>query len=244
MIRDEEEEKAKQDLERWMEIKLGIKPTSHKPVRPRNPDEVSDLKTCEIWRAEIFDEIRDKIMYIQNPELGEHRIRDLNDDINRLYKERKLWENRILTLNGPDYTKVQPKIYDEDGKEVMEIDGHYYYGAGRDLPGVRELYEKKNYVAPRLTRVDLYKKVDSVYYGLMDENEVEDIEEIENEIEEKIIQKEIEKFKEIQKQKELNNTDKIESEEVEIYKSYYIPNDEEVQYCLLEKRKKEILSLY
>ena len=35
--------------------------------------------------------------------LGEFKIRDLNDEINRLLKEKYAWEDRILELGGPDY---------------------------------------------------------------------------------------------------------------------------------------------
>jgi len=35
--------------------------------------------------------------------LGEFRIRDLNDEINKLLREKRHWEDRILELGGPDY---------------------------------------------------------------------------------------------------------------------------------------------
>ena len=35
--------------------------------------------------------------------LGEFRIRDLNDEINKLLREKRHWEERILELGGPDY---------------------------------------------------------------------------------------------------------------------------------------------
>ena len=35
--------------------------------------------------------------------LGEFRIRDLNDEINKLLREKKHWEERIRELGGPDY---------------------------------------------------------------------------------------------------------------------------------------------
>ena len=35
--------------------------------------------------------------------LGEFRIRDLNDEINKLIREKRHWEERILELGGPDY---------------------------------------------------------------------------------------------------------------------------------------------
>ena len=35
--------------------------------------------------------------------LGEFRIRDLNDEINKLLREKRHWEDRIIELGGPDY---------------------------------------------------------------------------------------------------------------------------------------------
>ena len=35
--------------------------------------------------------------------LGEFRIRDLNDEINKLLREKRHWQDRILELGGPDY---------------------------------------------------------------------------------------------------------------------------------------------
>jgi len=57
-------------------------------------------------------------MDIQNPGLGGHRFRDLNDEINKLIREKGHWEVRILELGGSDYAKVGPKVIDSEGKEV------------------------------------------------------------------------------------------------------------------------------
>jgi hypothetical protein len=35
--------------------------------------------------------------------LGEFRIRDLNDEINKRLREKRHWEDRIKELGGPDY---------------------------------------------------------------------------------------------------------------------------------------------
>lgn len=62
--------------------------------------------------------------------------------------------------------------------------GYLYFGAARDLPGVKELLEKtreQNEFAKgrekRQTRADLYKMVNMDYYGFGDEpKELEEIE--------------------------------------------------------------------
>lgn len=42
--------------------------------------------------------------------LGEFRIRDLNDEINKLLREKRHWEDRIKELGGPDYGVSQKDI--------------------------------------------------------------------------------------------------------------------------------------
>ncbi len=60
-------------------------------------------KRAERWRNQVIREIAQKVAQIQNAGLGEFKIRDLNDEINKLLKEKDAWENRIVELGGPDY---------------------------------------------------------------------------------------------------------------------------------------------
>ena len=39
--------------------------------------------------------------------------------------------------------KVGPKMLDSEGKEVPGNRGYKYFGAAKDLPGVRELFEQE-----------------------------------------------------------------------------------------------------
>lgn len=90
-----------------------------------------------------------QVAEIQNEGLGEHRLRDLNDEINKLLRERAHWERRIIDLGGPNYaSKGAPKMTDLDGN-IIDIPnpsgrgpGYRYFGAAKKLPGVRELFEK------------------------------------------------------------------------------------------------------
>ena len=63
--------------------------------------------------------------------LGEHKIRDLNDEINKLIREKGHWEDRIKELGGADYKKYGPKVLDSQG---MELPGKYC-GIIRELIG-------------------------------------------------------------------------------------------------------------
>lgn len=53
----------------------------------------------------------------------EIRIRDLNDEINKLIREKGHWEKRIVELGGPDYAKSAPKVQDSQGFEIQGATG-------------------------------------------------------------------------------------------------------------------------
>ncbi|GAA28922.2 pre-mRNA-splicing factor ISY1 homolog [Clonorchis sinensis] len=103
--------------------------------------------------------------------LGEYKLRDLNDDINKLVREKGHWEDHIKTLGGPDFKAEAPKMLEKEGKEVPGNRGYRYYGAARDLPGVRELFEEAPQPVARKSRGELMKMVDVAYYGNCDEDD-------------------------------------------------------------------------
>lgn len=59
-----------------------------------------------------------------------------------------------MELGGPDYAKTAPKITDSEGNEVTDSrgPGYRYFGAAKQLPGVKELFEKE---APKQVRQGL-----------------------------------------------------------------------------------------
>ena len=46
--------------------------------------------------------------------LGEHRVRELNDEINKSNKVKSYWDTRVVELGGGDQTKGR-KFYDVEG---------------------------------------------------------------------------------------------------------------------------------
>ena len=51
--------------------------------------------------------------------LGEHKLRQLNDEINKLIREKGHWERRILELGGPNYLVRTPtRVRECDGLRV------------------------------------------------------------------------------------------------------------------------------
>ena len=57
--------------------------------------------------------------------LSDYEVRDVNDDINKLLREKRHWENQIVALGGANYRRNVPMI-DEDGKEVPGTKGYKY----------------------------------------------------------------------------------------------------------------------
>ncbi|KND03642.1 uncharacterized protein SPPG_01115 [Spizellomyces punctatus DAOM BR117] len=165
------EEKAQSMLYRFREAQaaeLGFKKSEK---RPYLASEVHVLKDAEKWRQQIIREISKKVSKIQDSGLTDYQVRDLNDEINKLIREKRHWEYRIRELGGPDYKRMGPKLLDQEGKEVPGNRGYKYFGRAKDLPGVRELFEQEVPEAPKPTRQDLSRRVDADYYGYRDEED-------------------------------------------------------------------------
>jgi len=179
------QEKAQTMLARWLRYKEEDA-KGPKEQRPYLAELCNDLHKAEKWRAQIIKEISKNVADIQNASLGEHRIRDLNDRINKLLREKRHWERRIKELGGMDYTSRKGG----KGIESMSISGrggYLYFGAARDLPGVRELlqvneeematnsgYRRGGYRDSRKrSRKDMYDMINADYYGFGDDDDNE-----------------------------------------------------------------------
>ena len=164
-------EKAMTALARWRNAKMAEEGTDKKPERrPYLATHCDNLKDAEKWRLQIIREISKKVSQIQNAGLGEFRIRDLNDEINKLLREKRHWEQRIVELGGNDLRK-KSKMLDREGQEVPGSKGYKYFGAARELPGVRELFENEAPTAPKKTRAELMRDIDAAYYGFRDDDD-------------------------------------------------------------------------
>ena len=149
---------------------LGILDTS-KTRRPKAISQQEHIPTCERWRGQVLKEISRKVSKIQDPALSDYQIRDINDELNKLFREKWQWEVRIRELGGPNYMRGGGRVVDEEGR-VIEGGGkgYRYFGRARELPGVKEMFEaakqkpeegKKGGEA----RADLRTRVDAGYYG-------------------------------------------------------------------------------
>ncbi|KAM9859410.1 pre-mRNA-splicing factor ISY1 homolog [Aulostomus maculatus] len=217
-------EKAMTALARFRQAQL--EEGKVKERRPYLASECSELPKAEKWRRQIISEISKKVSQIQNAGLGEFKIRDLNDEINKLLREKGHWEVRIKELGGPDYGRFGPRMLDHEGKEVPGNRGYKYFGAARDLPGVRELFEKEPAPALRKTRAELMKEVDAEYYGYRDEDDGVLLP-LEAQYEKQAVLQAVQKWK-TEKESRLSGDKQEEEEEEESI--YTVHNDEPGDY--------------
>ncbi|ESK85594.1 pre-mrna-splicing factor isy1 [Moniliophthora roreri MCA 2997] len=169
------EEKAQSMLYRFREAQaaeLGLGTRADR--RPRMASACKSLRECERWRGEILREISRKVSKIQDAGLTDYEVRDLNDEINKLIREKRHWENQIVALGGANYRR-NVAMLDDDGKEVPGTKGYKYFGRAKDLPGVRELFQsRKKEEEEEDQTLAYYKKFTNqgpAYYGDLDEND-------------------------------------------------------------------------
>ncbi|EXJ55162.1 pre-mRNA-splicing factor isy1 [Cladophialophora yegresii CBS 114405] len=111
--------------------------------RPKAPSTINTVPLCEKWRGQILKEVSRKVTKIQDESLSDFQIRDLNDEINKLMKEKWGWERRIRELGGPNYMRGGGTVFDDQGREVPGGGkGYRYFGRARELPGVKEMFER------------------------------------------------------------------------------------------------------
>jgi len=172
------EEKAQAMLNKWTKMRdeyneIGV---HKKKTRPYLASLCDTLYEAERWRRQIIREIGVGIREIQNPGMGEHAIRDLNDKINKLFREKYWWNKRIVELSGPNYNAIERKRQREEGNDTDELigsGGYRYFGAAKDLPGVKELFAKEAAatVSTKRKRAEISKNITPAYYGICDEDD-------------------------------------------------------------------------
>ena len=171
------EEKANAMMNKWVAMRdAGNAPTTvHSQKRPYLASQCEHVNDAEFYRRQIIREISELISKIQNPGLGEHAIRDMNDDINKKFREKYNWNKRIKELGGPDYIEIERKQQMESGGDWQEAilgsGGYRYFGAAKDLPGVQELFAKAAAARDKKRRKYDWKRLTPDYYGWRDEED-------------------------------------------------------------------------
>ncbi|KAK4161478.1 Isy1-like splicing factor [Cladorrhinum sp. PSN259] len=213
--------------------------------RPRAITEQDSIPNCEKWRGQVLKEISRKVSRIQESSLSDFQIRDLNDEINKLMREKHMWEVQIRNLGGPNYMRVAGagKVYDEAGREIQGGGkGYRYFGRAKELPGVKELFEaaakarQEENEKPLDERTDLRKQVDAAYYGYAPDEEDE-------------LLLEYEKVKEMEASDALSKAGPAERPpgweplpgDTGDGRIWELPTLDEVQQELIERRRRELL---
>lgn len=249
------EEKAQSMLNRFLAAKQDEK-RGPKSKRPYLASECNDLNEADKWRQQILREVGRKVMEIQNAGLGEHRIRDLNDEINKLIREKSHWERRIVQMGGPDYARAAPRIADSRGREVAEATGkgpgYRYFGAAKQLPGVKELFEVEPPKQVRRTRHQMYKGIDPDYYGFRDEEDGVLLK-VEAAAEKLLRAQAVLEWeeKEAERQSALTGTsgaavqvDKATTEDIQFVAYVPLPDEKAIEQRVLDKKKADLLAKY
>lgn len=211
--------------------------------RPKVITEVDSIPSCEKWRGQTLKEISRKVSRIQDSALSDYQIRDLNDEINKLMREKHMWEVQIRNLGGPNYMRGGGKVYDESGREIPGGGkGYRYFGRAKELPGVKELFESAaqrklhDSEKPLESREDLRKAVDAKYYGYAPDEEDEALLQYEAE-------KEREAFDMLLKQGKTEPPPGWEPlpGDAGDGKVWELPTLQEVQEELIERRRRKLL---
>jgi len=172
------EEKAQAMMNKW--VKMRDADNGGPQVSTRRPflaSHCEHLHDAEKWRRQIIREISAGVSKIQNPGMGDHAVRDLNDSINKLMREKFHWNKRIVGLGGPDYNRIERHTQlaegggQDDSLGLQGSSGYRYFGVAKDLPGVKELFARNAVKFTKKKRGDVYKYITPDYYGLRDEED-------------------------------------------------------------------------
>lgn len=123
---------------------------SNPNLRPKYVQSVKSLPQAEKWRSVVISLISTNLTRIQDAMLDESTIRELNETINKLLKEKKAWEHHIKSLGGPDFLRFGPNL--ESTGLVDDFSGnkgYRYFGRAKDLPEVKMLKQAKEDKANR-----------------------------------------------------------------------------------------------
>ena len=86
-------------LNKWLEMKREELHGVARTRRPTTASEVHSISECQKWRGHLLKDIGRKITQIQNSSLTERRLRELNDEINKLLREKSRWEVCIPAMS-------------------------------------------------------------------------------------------------------------------------------------------------
>ncbi|CCG82601.1 Pre-mRNA-splicing factor isy-1 [Taphrina deformans PYCC 5710] len=229
-------EKAQSMLYKWraqQAAQQGVIDSSGR--RPRNIMECTSVAACEKWRNQVLKDVTRKIDKINDATLTDFQVRDLNDEINKLQKEKHMWELQLKNIGGTNYIRFQGNVTDSEGRVIGSHKGYKYYGRAKELPGIKELFSelaappKHKKTKQDWTNLDL----DISYYGYRDEEDPALLA-YEEEREEEARTNLMAETKGDESRWDVANIPKFED----------LPSRAEIEQILVEKRKAILLAKY
>lgn len=125
-------EKNQSGLHRYYELKIeeagGI--IADPSRRPRKVQLAKTIAEAELWRKTVMSEFLAKLSAVNDPSVSEPELRELNDTLGKLYRERRAWDHHILSLGGANYLKHGDGL-------GLRVNGVLYYGRAKELPEAR-----------------------------------------------------------------------------------------------------------
>lgn len=143
--------------------------TPPNPNEPLLPSTCTSLPAALYARRQLTKEISRKLSRIQDASLDDATIRSLNDDLNRMIRERHEWDATLRALGHTERDKTVK--WGEDAlPEPGNVHGYYYFGRAKELPGVKELLHPKKEQATKLPAriLMMQRTADPAYYGITD----------------------------------------------------------------------------
>ena len=219
------------------------------------------MERAQGWRMEIVKELSKMISDIQADNQNEHRMRQLNDDINKRMRLKRAWEHRIVELGGPNYLGVHPTSFVDAGVAPDMKGGAYrYYGAAKNLPGVREMLKNAVETDKRAHRSveQIRRSINVSYYGYLDEDDGVLLQ-AEADAEERLQEEKVQEFEAREEEsKRVREEQKAAGLAVEPVKRrkakpsmdvgfishVTLPSQEEIEALIVQRKKMELLKQY
>jgi len=153
-------------------LETGVRRSRKEAPTPFNCE---SLPLAHAARNDCLKQISRLISKIQDDSIEETTIRSLNDDINKLIKDRADWDLCIAELGGSLAKRKDMKWGEEMLPEPGNVHGYLYFGRARELSGVREILQAtKEQTKPSGKRqsakvLQIRRLADPIYYGYLDE---------------------------------------------------------------------------
>lgn len=178
-------EKAQSSLNRYHALKVkeaGVL-ESDPSARPKRVQLVDSIPQAERWRKIVISEITRRLARIEDSMINHQQIRDLNDELNKLFREKRAWEYHIKELGGNDYLTYGKNLSSVGTfvptDSAADVKGYRYFGRAKELPDVKRLLESSNKQANANARAnklvleerdsERYRRLGPDYYGYEDE---------------------------------------------------------------------------